>query len=219
MLDDWPLIRVGVCKVLCDEQVRVVAEAADAPTALTAVRAYNPDLLVVGGHQGGQADLTRHAAAAVPELLCIVLVPAGEERDLRLLLLAGARGVVPRTVAPDELRDVVRRVLAGDHVVSPLLLPRLFDGNGNGSGSGTGKGTEAAQAQAAPDPSGAPVLTGREREIVRLLGAGRSNAEIAAALFVSAATVKTHLAHIYEKLGVRSRYDALGRAVALGLLD
>jgi DNA-binding NarL/FixJ family response regulator len=173
------------------------------------VRAHQPDLLVIGAHEGAQAHLTRGAVAAVPALLCIVLVPPGEERDMRLVLLAGAKAVVPRTVDPDELRDVVRRVLAGDHVVSPSLLQRLFDGNGGGGGG-------AAAARGAGD---GPVLTGREREIVRLLGAGRSNAEIASALFVSAATVKTHLAHIYEKLGVRSRYDALGRAVALGLLD
>ena len=207
MLDDWPLIRVGVAKVLSDEDVRVVREVADGAAALAAVRTHTPDMLVVGGHEGGQADITRQAMAAVNGLRCLVLVPSGEERDLRLVLLAGARAVLPRTVAPEELRDAVQRVMAGDHVVSPSLLPRMFDssyGNGNGS---------------TVPPPGSPVLTSREREIVRLLGAGRSNAEIAEALFVSAATVKTHLAHVYEKLGVRSRYDALGRAVALGLLD
>ena len=197
---------MGVSKVLSDEEVRVVSEVADGAAALAAVRSYSPDILVVGGHEGGQADITRQAIAAVEGLRCLVLVPAGEERDLRLVLLAGARAVLPRTVAPEELRDAVHRVLAGDHVVSPSLLPRMFESNGNGNGV------------AAPS-RGATVLTLREREIVRLLGAGRTNAEIAAALFVSAATVKTHLAHIYEKLGVRSRYDALGRAVALGLLD
>jgi DNA-binding NarL/FixJ family response regulator len=200
---------VGVAKVLSDEDVRVVADAADAPTALGAVRAYGPDLLVIGGHEGNQADVTRQALTAVPDLQCIVLVPTGEERDLRLVLLAGARAVVPRAVAPEELRDAVRRVEAGDHVVSPSLLTRMFEGNG----------TENVAKANGTAPAAGPVLTGREREIVRLLGAGRSNAEIASALFVTSATVKTHLAHIYEKLGVRTRYDALGRAVALGLLD
>ena len=208
VLDEWPLIRLGVAKVLADEDVRVVADPADGASALAAVRAHVPDLLVIGSHDGPQAELTRQARHAVPTVECIALIPAGEERDMRLVLLAGARAVVPRTVAPDELRDVVRRVLAGDHVVSPSLLPLMFEGNGKAA-------PPAARERAAETP----VLTGREREIMRLLGAGRSNAEIASALFVSGATVKTHLAHIYEKLGVRSRYDALGRAVALGLLD
>jgi DNA-binding NarL/FixJ family response regulator len=211
VLDEWPLIRLGVSKVLGDEDVRVVADPADAASALAAVRAHQPDLLVIGGHAGPQAELARQALAALPTVQCIVLVPSGEERDLRLVLLAGARAVVPRTVAPEELRDAVRRVVVGDHVVSPSLLPRMFEGNGDAAGQ--------AERAAGRPPVDVPVLTVREREIVRLLGAGRSNAEIASALFVSAATVKTHLAHIYEKLGVRSRYDALGRAVALGLLD
>jgi DNA-binding NarL/FixJ family response regulator len=208
VLDEWPLVRVGVAKVLADEDVRVVADAADAASALAAVRAYAPDLLVAGGHDGAQPDLVRQAMAAVEGLPCVVLVPTGEERELRAVMLAGARAVVPRAATPEELRDAVQRVLAGDHVVSPSLLPRMFEGNGG-----------VPRRNGAAPPAGAPVLTGREREIVRLVGAGRSNAEIASALFVSAATVKTHLAHIYEKLGVRSRYDALGRAVALGLLD
>jgi len=208
VLDEWPLIRVGVAKVLADEDVRVVADAADAASALVAVRSYAPDLLVAGGHDGALPDLVRQAMAAVEGLPCVVLVPKGAERELRAVMLAGARAVVPRAATPEELRDAVQRVLAGDHVVSPSLLPRMFEGNGG----------VPLQNGAAPT-AGAPVLTGREREIVRLVGAGRSNAEIASALFVSAATVKTHLAHIYEKLGVRSRYDALGRAVALGLLD
>ncbi len=249
MLDEWPLIRLGVAKVLADADVRVVADASDGAAALAAVRAHQPDVLVIGGHAGEQSALARQALAAVPGVQCIVLVPGGEERDMRFVMLAGARAVVPRAVDPDELRDVVRRVLAGDHVVSPSLLPRLFEGNGNGARPAPGRADDAppcgegatgegappadAAAQAAPagerpaaePPAGerpagaAPVLTVREREIVRLLGAGRSNAEIAAALFVSGATVKTHLAHIYDKLGVRTRYDALGRAVALGLLD
>ena len=210
VLDEWPLVRLGVAKVLADEDVRVVAEPPDAAAAMAAVRAQQPDLLVIGGHEAPQAALARQAVEAAPNVRSIVLVPAGGERDLRPVLLAGARAVVPRTVGPDELRDAVQRVLAGDHVVSPSLLPRLFEGNGNGVSAAATEGGRVA---------GAPALTGREREIVRLLGAGRTNAEIASALFVSGATVKTHLAHIYDKLGVRSRYDALGRAVALGLLD
>ena len=85
--------------------------------------------------------------------------------------------------------------------VSPGLLARLFEGAPD---------RPAAEASA--------TLTAKEREVLRLLAAGRSNAEIAAALYVSAATVKTHLAHIYEKLGVANRHEALNRAVTLGLL-
>jgi DNA-binding NarL/FixJ family response regulator len=213
VVDEWPMVRVGVGKVLGDCGVRVVADAADAAAALAALRSQGPGLLVVGRHDSPQAQLVGRALELLPALRCLALL--GEPEDLRPVLVAGAHGAVPRGVDPVELTDVVRRILAGDRVVSPGLLPRLFGSNGSGP----------APSPPGPDPrrddTGAPVaaLTGREREILRLLGAGRSNAEIASALFVSSATVKTHLAHIYGKLGARGRYEALGRAVALGLLD
>jgi DNA-binding NarL/FixJ family response regulator len=213
VLDEWPMMRVGVAKVLADCDVRVVADVADAPSALAAVRAHQPDLLVVGRHEGPQGDLVTRALGLAAGLRCIALL--GEPAALRPVLTAGAHGAVPRGVDPVELTDVVRRVLAGDRVVSPGLLPRLFGGNGAGDPVTAAPGGGADP----PDDPPSASLTGREREILRLLGAGRSNAEIASALFVSAATVKTHLAHIYGKLGVRGRYEALGRAVALGLLD
>jgi DNA-binding NarL/FixJ family response regulator len=212
------MIRVGVSKVLADCEIRVVAEVADAPSAVAAVRAHEPELLIAGRHDGSQGDLVARALGLAAGLRCIALL--GTPGDLRPVMTAGAHGAVSRGVDPVELADVVRRVMAGDRVVSPGLLPRLFDDNG-----GNMTASPAALAQSGtvdqPDDATAPVaaLTGREREILRLLGAGRTNAEIASALFVSGATVKTHLAHIYGKLGARGRYEALGRAVALGLLD
>jgi DNA-binding NarL/FixJ family response regulator len=217
VLDEWPMIRVGVTKVLGDADVRVVADVADATSAMASLRTHRPDLLVVGPHDSVQADLVARALLAVPDMRCIALVSSPGPTDVRPVLTAGAHGVVARGVDPDELRDVLRRVMAGERVVSPGLLPRLFDRNGHETTAGRSPipvGPATDQAEDAP----APALTGREREIMRLLGAGRSNAEIATALFVSSATVKTHLAHIYGKLGVRGRYEAVGRAVALGLL-
>ena len=210
VVDEWPMVRVGVGKVLGDCGVRIAADVADAAAALAALRALKPGLLVVGRHDGPQADLVARARGLLPELRCLALL--AEPDDLRTVLVAGAHGAVPRGVDPVELTDVARRILAGDRVVSPGLLPRLFGSNG------AGPVPTSEPPRDDPAPSVAP-LTGREREILRLLGAGRSNAEIASALFVSSATVKTHLAHIYGKLGARGRYEALGRAVALGLLD
>jgi DNA-binding NarL/FixJ family response regulator len=202
------MVRVGVAKVLGDAGMRVVAEPADGVSAVAALRAHRPDVLVVGRVDVGPADLIARALVLVPELKCVALAAGSGPADLRPLLAAGAHGVVSRAVDPAELLDVLRRVLGGDRVVSPVLLPRMFDDGGSGPARAAGE-----------DGAARPGLTGRERQIMRLLGAGRSNAEIASTLFVSAATVKTHLAHIYGKLGVRGRYEAVGRAVALGLLD
>jgi DNA-binding NarL/FixJ family response regulator len=219
VLDEWPMIRVGVTKVLGDADVRVVADVADATSAMASLRTHRPDLLVVGPHDSVQADLVARALLAVPGMRCIALVSSPGPTDVRPVLTAGAHGVVARGVDPDELRDVLRRVMAGERVVSPGLLPRLFDRNGHETAAGRSPIPVDPATDQAEQDAPAPALTGREREIMRLLGAGRSNAEIATALFVSSATVKTHLAHIYGKLGVRGRYEAVGRAVALGLLN
>ena len=102
-----------------------------------------------------------------------------------------------RTIGAAELTDAMERCCRGERVVDPALV----------SGEGGDEDVEAS------------TLTAREREVLTLLSSGQSNREIASALFVSLPTVKTHLAHIYAKLGAKNRNDALGRAVALGLLQ
>jgi DNA-binding NarL/FixJ family response regulator len=113
------------------------------------------------------------------------------------LLAVDVDGLLARSIAPDDLCRAVERVLAGERYIDPSLV----------SGD-------------VPDEELEPMtLTAREREVLGLLAAGSSNREIAAALFVSLPTVKTHLAHIYDKLGARNRNEALGRAMTLGLLS
>ena len=128
VLDEWPLVRVGVAKVLGDAGMRVVAEPADGVSAVAALRAHRPDVLVVGRVDVGPADLIERALVLVPELKCVALVAGAGPAELRPVLAAGAHGVVSRAVDPEELLDVLHRVLGGDRVVSPVLLPRMFDG-------------------------------------------------------------------------------------------
>jgi DNA-binding NarL/FixJ family response regulator len=227
ILDEWPMLRAGVAKVLSDAGGRVVAEVGDAVAAYAALRTHRPDLLVLGDHDSSSVDVVRRALEMTPEVRCVALLVTPGPDDLRDLLGAGAHAALPRTVDPAELIDTVRRVLAGERVVSPAVLHGMF--NGGGAVPAPAPAVEAA-VPAAPGPS--PVtrsgrktmvgltsaLTAKEHEVLRLMAAGRSNAEIADVLFVSGATVKTHLAHIYGKLGVSGRYEALTRAVALGLL-
>jgi NarL family two-component system response regulator LiaR len=103
-------------------------------------------------------------------------------------------------VGGDELSEALDKVEAGERVIAPALLPLLV----------------GAVTPSAPGPDS--VLTSKEREVLASLAAGRSNQEIAEALFVTRATVKTHLAHIYAKLEAKDRHEAVARAVALGLL-
>jgi DNA-binding NarL/FixJ family response regulator len=105
-----------------------------------------------------------------------------------------------RSVGGEELAEALDRVDRGERVIAPALLPTLVG--------------ILAPSDRAPDS----LLTGKEREVLAALAAGSSNQQIAEALFVTRATVKTHLAHIYAKLEAKDRHEAIARAVALGLL-
>jgi DNA-binding NarL/FixJ family response regulator len=204
VIDQWPLIRVGVARALQAVDLRVVGEGAEGGDALTLARQLSPDLVVLGSHVDGplldtvRALCGRKAGVGVNVL---VLVDQAGREQLAGMLEAGAKGLCARSVAPDELGDAAKRVLAGERVVAPSLLPALVGMVGP---------------QDAPDQTA--VLTPKERQVLAWVARGHSNKEIAEGLFMAPGTVKTHLAHIYAKLGVGNRHEAMARAIALGLL-
>lgn len=208
IVDDWPLVRVGAARVLQTIDVRVVGEADTAVEGIRIAKSVSADLLVVGEPlDGQQVEAVRLAKAGCGARVAVLVTQATRDQ-LAALLEAGADGLVSRSVGTDDLADVLSRVLDGERVVAPSLMPALV-----GMLSKTG-----ADRPSAADNGEAP-LTLKELEVLRKLSEGLSNREIADAVFVTPATVKTHLAHIYAKLGVGSRHEALAKAVALGLLS
>ena len=204
------MLRLGLARVLQTVDVRVVGEAASQVEGLRAARDGNADLVLLGDHSGGEPHEVVAEVKALPgPPRVIVLVGQGAPDAVAAVLSAGADGLLVRSVGPDELADSVTRVLAGERVVSPTLVPMVID-----LVSGSGAATRQERSGPGPDV----LLTAKEREVLTWLAAGRSNQEIADALFVTPATVKTHLAHIYAKLEVKGRHQALARAVALGYL-
>jgi DNA-binding NarL/FixJ family response regulator len=129
--------------------------------------------------------------------LVVVLLAGAVPEEVGALIALPVDGLLARGTGPDALALACERVIAGEQAIDPQLL------------------ADHEQQHAA---AAGFVLTARERDVLVLLADGRSNREIAAELFVSLPTVKTHLAHIYTKLESRNRNEALGRAVALGLL-
>jgi DNA-binding NarL/FixJ family response regulator len=204
VLDDVALVRHGVRAVLepLDFEVDDTHAARDA-AAIASAQAF--DVAIVGW----PAD--EHTAVAVRQLKAVpcppavvVLVPPRHHDGVVVLLRAGAEVVVPRSVHPGELADAVKAALAGDGFVAPVLQRTLM-----GAVAPAG-GLDLDRVESA--------LSAREREMLTFLAAGRTNREIAATLSLSLATVKTHLAHVYAKLGVGDRAAAVQAAVALGLL-
>jgi DNA-binding NarL/FixJ family response regulator len=148
------------------------------------------------------ADVVRRLARLRPHPRIVVLLPPAQEHVVRYLLGLGASGIALRSVDADELGLVVDAARKGDRYVVRALHGALA----------------GAAALPALDDRTVDVLTSREREVLVLLAEGRTNREIAAAMSVSLATVKSHLVRLYAKLGAGNRNQALGAAVAQGLL-
>jgi DNA-binding NarL/FixJ family response regulator len=205
VVDPLPLFRAGAVAALTAGGVPVVGEAIDLDKGLELVRAERPSVLLLGG---ASIEEVTDAVRAVPSCAVVVLLGQPSRSELVELLGTGIAGFALRSLTAEELVATVAaaaqgRAAAGGRAVEPVFVPLLVG---------------LAQPEAAPHGDGGPVLTLKEREILTQLARGASNKAIAEALFVTPATVKTHLAHIYAKLGVRSRHEALTQAFATGIL-
>jgi DNA-binding NarL/FixJ family response regulator len=201
VVDELALLRAGVAAVARAHGVEVTAETLAVRDAVELARLEAPDLVVLGAAADlPPADAARRLRSLRPAPTLVVLLPTGYDDHTGYLAALGARALVRRTAAAEELGAAIDAALKGETHVSPAL---------HGALAGRLRPREPA------DTAG---LSAREREVLAFLAEGRTNREIAAALSVSVATVKSHLVHIYAKLGAGNRNEALGKALGLGLL-
>lgn len=206
VIEEMPLVRAGISSVLREQHVAVVAEAGSSRDACSLVRGADAHLLVVGdgGDGAGLVDAIRRVKERSPFVGVVVLVPRSGREQLLAILDSGADAILPCDVSRDQLVAALDAVRAGERHMAPSLTAVLF-------------------ASIEPLPADAPEadhgpLTPREFAIVRLLADGCTNDEIGDVLYISSATVKTHLSNAYVKLGARNRYDAVVKATVLGIL-
>ena len=191
IVDQWALVRLGIGAVLRSLDVRVVGDEASARDGLQLVRESKPDVVVLGSHLDVAVDqAVKQAAAVDPPPRILVLLDTATRDELAALFSAGADGALLRSATGDELFDALERLMKGERVLAPAFVPVLAGVMNAPAGRGDGERADAA-------------LTPKEREVLALLAQGRSNRQIAETLFISGATVKTHLTHLYEKLGVQ----------------
>ncbi len=198
LADDHPVVRAGIRAMLeADDELAVVAEAGTADEAVrlaaSGVDLVLMDLQFPGELQGAEATRRIRALPSPPRVL--VLTNYDTDADILGAIEAGASGYLLKDAPPDELLAAVRLAAAGESALAPAVSSRL------------------AAANASPER-----LTSREAEVLALVAEGRSNREIGRTLFLSEATVKSHLVHIFTKLGVGSRTAAVARARELGAI-
>jgi DNA-binding NarL/FixJ family response regulator len=207
--DDEALVRGGLRMILeAQPDFEVVGEAGDGRAALSLAAELEPDLVLMDIRMpavDGLETTRRLVTEAGPKVL--VLTTFDLDEYVYEAIRAGASGFLLKSSPPEQLVRGVRAVMGGDALLSPQITRRLLD-----------RFIQRPPPSAHPPPELAD-LSEREIEVLRLIAEGNSNAEIAAALFLSEATVKTHVNHILTKLRLRDRVQAVGLAYRTGLMD
>lgn len=215
--DDHPMVRQGLRVFLeLEPDLEVVGEAADGAEAAELTAQLLPDVvlldLVMPGVDG-LAALETLAEQGLAER-ALVVTSFGEYRSALPTLRAGARGYISKEVDPSALATAVRAVAAGHVLLSPQVAEALLAQPGGGAGGGGMSGGGGGGGVGGADSG--PQLTAREREVLDLIAAGKSNREIAKALILAEKTVKTHVSNVLMKLGVADRTQAALWAVRHG---
>ena len=210
LVDDQELVRTGFRMVLdAQPDMEVVGEAADGLAAVEFMRSHTADVMIMDARMprldGVEATRRIRAAGDLPRVLMLTTFDLDEYAFAALK--AGASGFLLKDVPPEDLLSAIRAVHSGDAVVAPSTTRRLID-----------QFAPLLPVGQAPAPPELADLTDREREVLAQLAQGLSNTEIARRLFVSEATVKTHVGRVLAKLGLRDRVQAVVYAYENGLV-
>jgi DNA-binding NarL/FixJ family response regulator len=211
--DDQRVVREGLAMLLgLLPDIEVVGTAENGEEALALADELRPDIILMDLRMPRMdgVEATRRLRASHPEIKVVVLTTYADDRSVIDALRAGALGYLTKDAGADEIRQALHRVTSGQASLDPAVQMHLIEA--------------IATTNATPDTSASPMgelpdgLTPREAEVLGLIGAGLSNTEIAAQLFVSEATVKSHVNHMLPKIGARDRAQAVGYAYRHGLV-
>ncbi|SDR08743.1 DNA-binding response regulator, NarL/FixJ family, contains REC and HTH domains [Curtobacterium sp. UNCCL20] len=200
--DDHPIVRAGIVALLQDaDDVEVVGQASDGESAVSIVLAERPDVVLMDLRMpelnGDQA--TARILAREPSIRVLILTTYESDDQILAAIEAGAAGYLLKAAPESEILAGLRATARGETALAPSAAAALVRRT-------TGR------------PSTGPSLSPRELEVLQLVAQGNSNPAIGRSLFLSETTVKTHLGHVFEKLGVNDRTRAVTRAMELGLL-
>jgi DNA-binding NarL/FixJ family response regulator len=210
LADDHAMVRSGFSLVLSTEDdLEVVGEAADGREALEQARRLRPDVILMDVQMPNLDGISATRQIVAEDLAKVVILTTFDRDDyLFEALRAGASGFLLKNAGPEQLLDAVRAVGLGHALLAPEVTRRVIE-------EMTGQPEPTAPRR---EPAELRQLTSREREVLVLMGRGRSNAEIAADLVLGEATVKTHVSNVLSKLHLRDRVQAVVYAYEVGLI-
>jgi DNA-binding NarL/FixJ family response regulator len=210
LCDDQALVRGGFHMILdAREDLEVVGEAENGSEAVTLGRRLDPDVILMDVRMPelDGVEATRQLVQGGSRARVLILTTFDLDEYVYEAIRAGASGFLLKDVRPAELVDAIRVVARGDALLAPSVTRRLLD-----------RFATTLPDEPVPAPPALEVLTEREVQVLRLIASGLSNAELAAQLFVSETTVKTHVSSILRKLDLRDRVQAVILAYELGLV-
>jgi DNA-binding NarL/FixJ family response regulator len=196
--DDHPVVREGLAAILKSQSdIKVVGQASNGEETLEVCNQHLPDVLLLDlrmPRKDGLQVMTELGARTVSRARVIVMTTYDSEDDIRRSVKSGAKGYLVKGAAPEQIRESVRRVAAGESVLSSNIAAKLAESIAR------------------------PQVSKRERQVLKYLGNGRSNKEIAQVLYISEHTAKAHVRSIMTKLNANSRTEVMAIAVKHGLL-
>jgi DNA-binding NarL/FixJ family response regulator len=209
LADDQPLVRAGLRRMIDQApDIDVAAEAGTGAEAVQLAKDTRPDVVVMDIRMPGMdgVEATQLITAGDARTRVLVLTTFDDDDYVYGALRAGASGFLVKDMALEDILTAIRVVAAGDAMIAPGVARRLI-------------AQFASQPRTDRKPRELTGITDREREVLRLVGLGMSNAEIAAALYITVGTAKTHVARLLAKLGARDRVQLVIAAYQAGLLD
>ncbi|MCB0165486.1 MAG: response regulator transcription factor [Anaerolineae bacterium] len=217
--DDHPIVRRGLGSIIdLEDDIEVIGEAENGEAAIEFTMANPTDVVLMDLRMPGMGgvEAIKRINAERPNIRLIILTTFADDEDIYNGIAAGARGFLLKDAPPDRLIEAIRAAHRGESLLNPTVAARILDHFSNM--------VEQVTAQDEPDPKlksaidNDPKLTPRELDVLRLLGRGARNKEIAKELHIVERTVKIHVGNILGKLNVTNRTEAVTQAIKMGLL-